>query len=206
MRNVLFCFPCLVFGGDAICKKDEQNFSIPTLNRIKDLKSIESVKSILKMWLQCHFWAVLIGVVSRAGPGSGIRLPKCDGPISGLHTKLFYNIQSNDFFLSWSAFVLFTVVFSVNEVIVIFLQLILFANTAAFFCSLLGLVSHSFWQRWENQHAMALLMALRRRDQSFTRFWAYFKKRWPTNPLFMPIALSYIVSFMPIAPSWIISW
>jgi len=33
---------------------------------------------------------------------------------------------------------------SVSEVIVIFLQLILFANTAAFFCSLLGLVSHSF--------------------------------------------------------------
>jgi len=31
-----------------------------------------------------------------------------------------------------------------SEVIVIFLQLILFANTAALFCSLLGLVSHSF--------------------------------------------------------------
>jgi len=29
-------------------------------------------------------------------------------------------------------------------VIVIFLQLILFANAAAFFCSLLGIVSHSF--------------------------------------------------------------
>jgi len=39
-----------------------------------------------------------------------------------------------------------------SEVIVIFLQLILFANTAALFCSLLGLVSHSFrrWQRWGN--------------------------------------------------------
>jgi len=33
---------------------------------------------------------------------------------------------------------------SVSEVIVIFLQLILFANIAAFFCSLLGLVSHTF--------------------------------------------------------------
>ena len=33
---------------------------------------------------------------------------------------------------------------SVSEVIVNFLQLILFANTAALFCSLLGLVSHSF--------------------------------------------------------------
>jgi len=37
-----------------------------------------------------------------------------------------------------------TAVTSVNEVIVIFLQLILFATTAAFFYSLLGLVSHCF--------------------------------------------------------------
>jgi len=37
-----------------------------------------------------------------------------------------------------------TVVSFVSAVIVIFLQLILLANTAAFFCSLLGLVSHSF--------------------------------------------------------------
>jgi len=34
----------------------------------------------------------------------------------------------------------------VSEVIVIFLQLILFTNTAAFFYSLLGLVSHCFWE------------------------------------------------------------
>jgi len=39
-----------------------------------------------------------------------------------------------------------TVVTSVSEVIVIFLQLILFANAAAFFYSLLGLVSHCFWE------------------------------------------------------------
>jgi len=37
-----------------------------------------------------------------------------------------------------------TAVTSVSEVIVIFLQLILFANTVAFFYSLLGIVSHSF--------------------------------------------------------------
>jgi len=36
---------------------------------------------------------------------------------------------------------------SVSEVIVIFLQLILFANTAAFYCSLLELVSHSLRRR-----------------------------------------------------------
>jgi len=28
----------------------------------------------------------------RVGPGSGLSLPKYFGPISGLHTKLFYNI------------------------------------------------------------------------------------------------------------------
>jgi len=37
-----------------------------------------------------------------------------------------------------------TAVTSVSDVIVIFLQLILFENTDAFFSYLLGLVSHSF--------------------------------------------------------------
>jgi len=41
-------------------------------------------------------------------------------------------------------FVVLTAVTSVGKVIVIFLQLILFANTAAFICSLLGLVSSYF--------------------------------------------------------------
>jgi len=39
-----------------------------------------------------------------------------------------------------------TAVTSVSEVIVTFLQPIIFANTAAFFFSLLGLLSHSFWK------------------------------------------------------------
>jgi len=79
----------------------------------------------------------------RVGSGSGLSLSKCFWPISGLHTQVCYTIQSNDFF-SWRAFVLLTAVTFVGEVIVIFLQQILFANTDAFFCSLLGLVSHSF--------------------------------------------------------------
>ena len=41
---------------------------------------------------------------------------------------------------------LLNAVTSVSEVIVVLLQLILFANTAAFFCFLPGLVSHSFWE------------------------------------------------------------
>jgi len=42
---------------------------------------------------------------------------------------------------------MFTKVISVSEVIVIFLQLILFASTAAFFCSLLELVSTLFFEK-----------------------------------------------------------
>jgi len=84
--------------------------------------------------------------VSRVGPGSGIRLSKYFRPISGLDAKLFCNNQCPDTFLWWLAFVVFTTVISVGEVNVIYLQLILIANTAAFFCFLLGLDSHSFWK------------------------------------------------------------
>ena len=52
------------------------------------------------------------------------------------------------FFISWFIFVVLTTIISVGEVIVIFLHLILFANTPAFFRSPLGLVSvpHSLWE------------------------------------------------------------
>jgi len=73
------------------------------------------------------------GRAFRVGPGSGLSLSKYFVPISGLHAKLFYNIMSNDVFLSWRRFVVLIAVTSLSEVIVIFLQLILFANTAAFF-------------------------------------------------------------------------
>jgi len=76
------------------------------------------------------------GRAFRVGPGSGLILSKCFGPA-------YNNIQSNYFFFR-DRFVVLTVVSFVSAVIVIFLQLILLANTAAFFCSLLGLVSHSF--------------------------------------------------------------
>jgi len=94
-------------------------------------------------------------------------------------TKLFYNIKSNDFFLSWRRFVVLTAVTSVGEVIVIFLQIILFANTAAFFYSLLGLVPHCFWEGDSGKE-----ISVRRKDQSLTRFLACFKK--PTTGFSYP--------------------
>ena len=72
----------------------------------------------LKMKLLTWCW-----VISLAGPGSELSLSKYFGPISSLHTKLFYNIKRNAFFLSWRRFVVLTAVTSVSEVIVIFLQL-----------------------------------------------------------------------------------
>jgi len=39
-------------------------------------------------------------VVNRAGLfGSGVGLSKCFGPIAGLHTNIFNNTESNNFFL-----------------------------------------------------------------------------------------------------------
>ena len=86
------------------------------------------------------------GRTFRIGPGSGLSLSKYFELIESLHTKLFHSIKSNDLFLPWCRFVMFTTVTSVSEVIVIFLQLMLFVNTAAFFYSLLRLVPHSFWE------------------------------------------------------------
>jgi len=58
-------------------------------------------------------WA---GFSGRVGPGSGtgLSLSKYLEPAY----KTFYNIKSNDFFLSWHRFVVLTA--SVSEVIVIF--------------------------------------------------------------------------------------
>ena len=55
-------------------------------------------------------------------------------------------ISSNGFFLLWRRFVVLTAVTSVSEVIAIFLNLLLFANIATFFYSLMGSVSHYFWE------------------------------------------------------------
>jgi len=83
-------------------------------------------------------------VVSRAGLfGSGLIFSKCFGPIAGLHTKYFNNTKSNNFFFRDVHLLCYAVTF-VSEVMAIFLQLMLLANTAAFGCYLLWLISNSF--------------------------------------------------------------
>ena len=42
-------------------------------------------------------WAFRVGPVF--GPGSGLRLSKCFGPILSLYTNRFNNIRKNDFIL-----------------------------------------------------------------------------------------------------------
>ena len=86
-------------------------------------------------------------LVSRAGLfGPSVSLSKYFGPIAGLHTKFFNNTKSNNFFLPWCTFVMVNALTYVSQVMAIFLQIILLANTSAFGCYLLGLVSHSFWE------------------------------------------------------------
>jgi len=89
---------------------------------------------------------VYFRVVSRAGfrSGSGWSLSICFGPA---YKTFFITFRVRQrFYLSWSRFVVLTMVTFVSEVTLTFLQLILFANTAACFRSLLGLVSPSFWE------------------------------------------------------------
>ena len=120
-------------------------------------------------------------VESRTGLfWSGLILSKCFGPIAGLHTKFFNNTEINNFF-SWRTVVVLNIVTFASEVMAIFLQLILLANTAAFGCYLLGLVLHSFWEGDSGEEIST--------HQSLTWFLVCFKKRWPINRLFMPVAL-----------------
>ena len=85
-------------------------------------------------------WCSIISLAGLFGSARALSLSKYFGPAY----KTFYNIKSNDFFLSWRRFVVLNTVTSVSELIVISVQVIMFANTAAFFYSLLDLVSHCF--------------------------------------------------------------
>jgi len=77
-------------------------------------------------------------------PGSGLSLSKY---FWACIQNAFYNIKSNEFFLSWRRFVVLTAVTSVSEVSDCnFSSSNSVCKQAVFFFSLLGLVSHYFWE------------------------------------------------------------
>ena len=91
-------------------------------------------------------WCRVISLAGHFGSGRSrdLILSKYFGLISSLHTKLFITLRVTTFF--FGDVDLLCAVTSVSEVIAIFLQLIMLANTAVFFHSLLGFVSHCFWE------------------------------------------------------------
>jgi len=91
-----------------------------------------------------------------------------------------------------------TAVTSVTEVIVIFLQLILFASTAAFFYYLLALVSHCFWEGDSGEEISTQWRCVEKINHS------RFKK--PTRPIFISIELldSFFCVYSAIVDSFVI--
>jgi len=73
---------------------------------------------------------------------------------------------------------LLTAVTSVSEVIAIFLQLILFTNTAAFFCSLFGLISQSLWKGDSGEEISTRWRCVEKINHS-SDFWLIFKNNGP---------------------------
>jgi len=133
----------LLWGKSIHCKHHFMNksrFAVTPMSKSTNTKSFTCTVTKQRSFAMRCF----LRVVSRAG--FELKFVKCFRPILGLHPKLFYNIQSNDFFFRevdllcsrrWHLWV---------KIVIFFLQLNLFANTAAFFCSLLGVMLHSFWE------------------------------------------------------------
>ena len=131
------------------------------------------------------------------GSGSGLSLSKYFGPAY----KTFF--LSNDFFLSWRKFVVLTAVTSVSEVIVIFLQLTLFANTAAFFYCLLGLISHSSWEGDSCEKISTRRRCVEKINHSRDS-WHVLRSLQAGFSCLQRYPIKFF--FMPIGPSWIVSW
>jgi len=74
-----------------------------------------------------------------------------------------------------------------SEVIMVFLHVIMFANTAALLHSLLWLVSHCFWEGASGEE-ISIAMVWGRKHQSLTEFLTCSKK--PTSRLLISTDLS----------------
>jgi len=72
---------------------------------VKSKLSFKSCFWCEKLISKRYFKISLVEVELSVGPGSGLTLSKYFGPISDLHSKLFYNIRSNNFSISWHTFV-----------------------------------------------------------------------------------------------------
>jgi len=132
----------------------------------------------------------------------GLSISKYFGPISGLHTKLFYDIKSNDFFLSWRKFVVPTA-----ELLWVkwFLQRIPFANTAAFFCFLLGLASNSFCEGNSGEEISAGWLCVEKINHS-RDVWLVLKTmaHKPTFHAYSTILYSLFYAYSAIVDSFVI--
>jgi len=76
-----------------VSKVVRRTYDVHTCNSREGYAGNKSAEICVKVMQRFH--TLQPGVVSRAGlfwSDSGLSLPKCFGPISGLHTKLFHNI------------------------------------------------------------------------------------------------------------------
>jgi len=112
-------------------------------------------------------------------------------------------IKSNDFFLSWRRLVVLTAVTSANEVIVIFLQLILFATTAAFSYSLLGLVSHCFWEDDNGEEIRTRWRCVEKINHSL-HSWLLSEAYKPAFHIYRAILESFFNAYSTIVDSFVI--
>ena len=96
-----------------------------------------------------------------------------------------------------------TAVTSVSEVIVIFLQLIVFANTAAFFYSLLGLASHCFWEGDSGEEISTRWRCVEKINHSRDS-WLLLKAYKPAFHIYRAILESFFYAYSAIVDSFVI--
>ena len=118
VKNLSVSFLFIYFDGNQLWRIDVFSYSVFTtiLTYFRNLLSVEK-----------HFFGS-----GRVRVGLGLKFIKMLWVDFGPAYKTFYNIKSNNYVLSLAR--------------LIFLQRILLPKTAAFFCSLLELVSHFFWE------------------------------------------------------------
>jgi len=96
-----------------------------------------------------------------------------------------------------------TAVTSVSEVIVIFLQLILFANTSAFLYYLLGLVSDCLWEGDSGQEINTRRRCVEKINHSRDS-WLVLRAYKPSFRIYTAILESFFYAYSAIVDSFVI--